>query len=61
MSTETDAVVAADTGLAHAMGALLRAIDAVGDDREAVSHISERMPEALEELATRISAARSFG
>jgi hypothetical protein len=36
-------------------------IDAVGDDAEAAAHISEAMPEALEELATRLIAAQAFG
>jgi hypothetical protein len=61
MSAETDEIEAADTHLAHAMGRLLRAIDAIGDDGEAAHYISERMPEALRELETRISAARRLG
>jgi hypothetical protein len=61
MTTETDAIEAADTELAHAMSQLLRAMDAVGDDGEAAHYISDRMPEALEELARRISAAQGLG
>jgi hypothetical protein len=61
MSAETDAIEAADTELAHAMGRLLRAMDAAGDDGEAARYISERMPEALEELARRINAAQGLG
>ena len=60
MSIETDEIEAADTHLAHAMGRLLRAVDAVGDDGEAAHYISERMPEALRELAARISAAQGL-
>jgi hypothetical protein len=61
MSAETDAIEVADTELAHAMGRLLRAMDAAGDDGEAARYISERMPEALEELARRINAAQGLG
>jgi hypothetical protein len=43
------------------MSRLVRAIDAVGDDGEAAAHISEAIPEALQELATRLSAAAEFG
>jgi hypothetical protein len=61
MSEETDEIEAADTHLAHAMARLVRAIDAVGDDGEAARYVSERMPEALDELALRISAAQGLG
>jgi hypothetical protein len=61
VTTQTDEIDAAASELAHAMSRLVRAIDAVGDDGEAAAHISEGMPEALEELATRLSAARAFG
>jgi hypothetical protein len=61
MSAETDAIDAADTELTHAMGRLLRAMDAAGDDGEAARYISERMPEPLEELARRINAAQGLG
>ncbi len=60
MSAETDEIEAADTHLAHAMARLLRAIDAVGDDGEAARYVSERMPEALRELAVRITAAQGL-
>jgi len=36
-------------------------MDAAGDDGEAARYISERMPEALEELARRINAAQGLG
>jgi hypothetical protein len=42
------------------MASLVRAIDAVGNDGEAAKHISEEMPDALEELAARITAAQEF-
>jgi hypothetical protein len=60
MSAETDEVGAADTELAHAMGRLIRAIDAVGDDGQAAQHISQEMPDALRQLATRLDAAQGF-
>jgi hypothetical protein len=61
MSSETDEVEAAASDLTHAMARFVRAIDAVGDDSEAATHISEKVPEALEELAARMSAAQGFG
>jgi hypothetical protein len=60
MTSQTDEIESAATELAHAMARLVRAIDAVGDDREAIEHISAEMPEALEQLATRIGAAQGF-
>jgi hypothetical protein len=60
MSAETNEIQAAATELAHAMARLVRAIDAVGDDGEAAKYVSEEMPDALEELASRISAAEGF-
>jgi hypothetical protein len=43
--------------LTHAMSRLVRAIDSFGDDGQAVRHISERLPEAMRELADRLDAA----
>jgi len=60
MSEKTDEIVAAATALAHAMGRLVSAIDAIGDDGEACQHVSVRMPDELERLAVRVSAAQGF-
>jgi hypothetical protein len=60
MSPDINEIEAAATELAHAMASLVRAIDAVGNDGEAAKHISEEMPDALEELAARITAAQEF-
>jgi hypothetical protein len=56
MSKETDAVTAAAADLTHAMSGLIKAIDAVGDDGEAVKHIPEGLPDELGRLVARISA-----
>jgi hypothetical protein len=61
VTTQTDEIEAAASELIHAMSRLVRAIDAVGDDGEATAHIPEAMPAALEELATRLTAAQAFG
>jgi hypothetical protein len=61
VTTQTDEIEAAASELAHAMSRLVRAIDAVGDDGEAAGHISESMPEALQELASRLTSAQAFG
>jgi hypothetical protein len=61
MSTETDEIEAAVSELTRAMARLVRAIDTAGDDGKAANHISEKIPEALEELAARISASKGFG
>lgn len=60
MSTESNDVKSAVSELTHAMAQLLRAIDAVGDS-EAGDQIPDKLPEALEELAGRVSAAKTFG
>jgi hypothetical protein len=61
VTTQTDEIKAAASELVHAMSRLVRAIDAVGDHGEAAAHISEAMTGALEELATRLTAAQAFG
>jgi hypothetical protein len=61
VTTQTDEIQAAASELIHAMSRLVRAIDAVGDDGEAAAHIPEAMSAALEELATRLTAAQAFG
>jgi hypothetical protein len=39
---------------------LLRAIDAMTDEREAANDIPEELPAELERLAARLNAARGF-
>jgi hypothetical protein len=56
MSTQTDAVTTAAADLTHAMSRLVKAIDDIGDDGEAIRHIPADLPEQLGRLATRISA-----
>jgi hypothetical protein len=56
MSTETEAVTTAAADLTHAMSRLVKAIDDVGDDGDAIRHIPADLPEELGRLATRISA-----
>jgi len=56
MTTETEAVTAAAADLTHAMSRLVKAIDDVGDDGEAVRHVPEDLPAELERLVARISA-----
>jgi hypothetical protein len=60
MSNEDDNVKTAAANLTNAMSGLLRAIDAMGDDREGAKDIPEDLPEELERLAARLSAVRGF-
>ncbi len=60
MSADAKQIEEAAEGLTHAMAQLVRAIDAGGDDGEAATYISDQLPDALEELASRISAAKGF-
>ncbi len=60
MTADTKAVETAATELTHAMGRLVKAIDDVGDDREATQALSGDLPAALERLAGRISAAQGL-
>ena len=60
MTTESDAVATAASALTHAMSNLVKAIDGVGDDGVAVQHLPEDLPEALERLVARISAAQGL-
>jgi hypothetical protein len=60
MSEQTEEIEAAASGLIHAMARLVRALDAVDDDGEAAKQIPERLSEALDELATRVSAVVGF-
>jgi hypothetical protein len=59
MSDETDVTTAASE-LTHAVSGLLRAIDALGDDRMAAKDIPDDLPEELERLVARLNAARGF-
>ena len=60
MSTQTDAVAKAAADLTHAMSRFVKAIDDLGDDREAMQHIPEDLPPELDRLVTRISAAQGL-
>jgi hypothetical protein len=60
MSNQNDDVKTAAASLTSAMSGLLRAIDALGDERLAAGDIPEDLPEQLERLAARLSAARGF-
>jgi hypothetical protein len=60
MSSKTEDIEAAASELTHAMARLVRAFDAVGDDREAAGSVSEGLVEAIEGLAGRLSAAKGF-
>jgi hypothetical protein len=59
MSDETDITTAASE-LTHAVSGLLRAIDALGDDRAAAGDIPDDLPDELERLVARLNAARGF-
>jgi hypothetical protein len=60
MSELTEEIEAAASGLVHAMARFVRALDAVDDDGEAAKHIPDRLSEALDGLATRVSAVITF-
>jgi hypothetical protein len=60
MGNEDDIRSAVST-LTNAMSGLLRAIDALADEAAAAKEIPEKLPEELERLAARLSAARGFG
>jgi hypothetical protein len=60
MSNENDNIKAAALDLTNAMSGLLRAIDAMTDEREAANDIPEELPAELERLAARLNAARGF-
>jgi hypothetical protein len=60
MTKETDAVVTAAADLTHAMSRLVKALDDVGDDREAFQHVPEDLSPELDRLTTRISAAQGL-
>ncbi len=60
MATEYEAIESASATVARAMAELVRAIDAVGDDREACRHVSFILADALERLAARLRAAQAM-
>jgi len=60
MTKETDAVAAAAAEVTHAMSRLVKAIDDVGDDREAFEHVPDELSPELDRLTTRISAAQGL-
>jgi len=60
MSTETEAIASASADLTHAMSRLVKAIDDLADDREAMRHVPDDLPPELDRLVTRISAAQGL-
>ncbi len=60
MSTEDDNVKTAASNLTNAMSGLVRAIDAMGDDRAAAGNIPDDLPGELERLAARLNATGGF-
>jgi hypothetical protein len=60
MSDENDDIKTAASKLIDAMSGLLRAVDAIADEGLAARDIPEDLPEQLEQLAARLSAARGF-
>ena len=60
MTTQTEAVATAAADLTHAMSRLVKAIDDVGDDGEAIKHLPEDLSPELDRLAARISAAQGL-
>jgi hypothetical protein len=60
MSNEDNNIKTAASKLTEAMSGLLRAIDALADEGAAAKDIPEALPEELERLAARLSAARRF-
>jgi hypothetical protein len=60
MSADAKQIEEAAEALTHAMAHLVRAIDAGGDDGEAAKYLSDQLPDALQELASRLSAAKGF-
>jgi hypothetical protein len=59
MSDDNDIKTAA-AKLTDAMSGLVRAIDALGDERAAANDIPEDLPGELERLIARLNAARGF-
>lgn len=60
MSSQDEDIKAAASKLTDALSGLLRAIDALGDERLAVGDIPDDLPDQLERLAARLSAARGY-
>jgi hypothetical protein len=60
MSNEGENVKTAASNLTNAMSGLVRAIDAMADDRAAAGNIPEDLPGELERLAARLNAAGGF-
>jgi hypothetical protein len=60
MSNDDDNIKAAVLNLTNAMSGLMRAIDAIKDDRAAAGDIPEDLPGELERLAARLNAAGGF-
>jgi hypothetical protein len=60
MSNEDNDIKTAAAKLTDAMSGLVRAIDALADERAAAKDIPEDLPEELERLIARLNAARGF-
>jgi hypothetical protein len=60
MSKQNDDIKAAASTLTDALSGLLRAIDALGDERLAAGDIPDDLPDQLERLTARLNAARGF-
>jgi hypothetical protein len=60
MTTQTEAVATAAADLTHAMSRLVKAIDDVGDDGEAIKYFPQDLSPELDRLAARISAAQGL-
>lgn len=60
MTTDNEAVETAAAELTHAMSKLVKALDDVADDGEAVRRLPEGLAAALGRLVERISAAEGF-
>ena len=60
MSNEDSDIKAAASNLTDAMSGLLRAIDALADERAAAKDIPDELPGDLERLVERLNAARGF-
>jgi hypothetical protein len=60
MSNEDSDIKTAASKLTDAMSGLLRAIDALADERAAAKDIPDELPGDLERLVERLNAARGF-